>query len=56
MTDAAFTLGDEVITATGRGAIMDLRATPGGKWVFGVEDSDGAVNYFTAAGLRRASE
>lgn len=56
MTDTTFTIGDEVITATGRGAIIDLRATPAGKWLFGVEDSDGAVGYFTAAGLRHASE
>lgn len=54
MTDTAFTLGDDVFTPQARGIVIDVRSTPSGKWVFGVEDSDGAVGYFTSHALRRA--
>lgn len=52
MTDTAFKLGDDVFTAQTRGTIIDVRATPSGKWVFGVEDVNGEVSYFTSRALR----
>ena len=54
MTDSVFKPGDDVFTTNARGIVIDVRATPSGKWVFGVEDARGEVNYFTAAALRPA--
>ena len=54
MTDHAFKPGDDVFTPQGRGTVIDVRPTPAGKWVFGVEDADGAVGYFTDRALRLA--
>ncbi len=54
MTDTAFKPGDHVLTPHARGTVIDVRPTPSGKWVFGVEDDDGEVKYFTPAGLRHA--
>ncbi|MEV4686059.1 hypothetical protein [Microbacterium sp. LWH3-1.2] len=54
MTRTAFKPGDDVFTTRSRGFIIDMRATPSGKWVFGVEGADGEVSYFTSAGLRLA--
>lgn len=55
MSESLFTPGAEVVTARGRGNIVDVRATPSGKFVFGVEDADGEVTYFTEKGLQLAS-
>ena len=52
MSDSIFTPGAEVATANGLGAVVDVRATPAGKLVIGVEDVDGAVNYFTEKAVR----
>ena len=54
MSETIFTPGAEVLTPRGRGAVMDVRATPSGKFVFGVEDADGEVSYFTEKALRLA--
>jgi hypothetical protein len=54
MTGTAFKPGDDVVTPRARGIIIDVRATPSGKWVFGVEDADGEVAYFTSTALRHA--
>jgi hypothetical protein len=54
MSETVFTPGAEVVTTRGRGAIVDVRATPSGKFVFGVEDVDGEVTYFTEKALRLA--
>jgi hypothetical protein len=59
MADNSFTLGDNVLTNDAltnsvRGTIIDVRATPSGKWVYGVEDAGGAVSYFTGSALRLA--
>jgi hypothetical protein len=54
MSESIFTPGAEVVTARGRGAIVDVRATPSGKFVYGVEDADGEVAYFTEKALRLA--
>jgi hypothetical protein len=51
MTDTAFTLGDDVSTPHTPGTIIDVRATPSGQWVFGVQDANGEVNYFTSRAL-----
>lgn len=48
-------LGDDVITATGRGTVIDVRATPSGKLVIGVEDANGVVGYFTEQAVRPVS-
>ncbi len=47
-----FTPGTEVTTPHGQGEVVDVRATPSGKFVFGVEDAQGEVFYFTEKGLR----
>lgn len=54
MSDMAFKPGDVVVTPRARGTVIDVRATPSGKWVFGVEDADGEVGYFTTTALRHA--
>lgn len=54
MTETAFKPGDDVVTPRARGTIIDVRATPSGKWVFGVEDADGEVGYYTGRALRLA--
>jgi ribosomal protein L2 len=41
MTDSAFKPGDDVFTQGARGTVIDVRAIPSGKWVFGVEDANG---------------
>lgn len=56
MTDTAFKPGDDVFTTRARGTIIDVRATPSGKWVFGVEDANGEVSYYTAKALRLARD
>jgi hypothetical protein len=37
----------------GRGNIIDVRATPSGKWIYGVEDATGEVSYYTSRALGR---
>lgn len=54
MSDTAFSLGQDVFTAGARGIIIDVQPTPSGKWVYGVEDVNGAVMYFTEKALKRA--
>ena len=54
MSDAVFTPGVDVFTTRGRGAVVDVRATPSGKFVIGVEDVNGEVSYFTEKALRLA--
>ncbi|NUT58322.1 MAG: hypothetical protein HOQ00_05685 [Agromyces sp.] len=54
MSETIFTPGADVSTPRGRGAIVDVRATPSGKFVFGVEDDNGEVRYFTEKALRLA--
>lgn len=54
MADTIFKPGTDVLTPHGRGTVIDVRATPSGTWVFGVEDADGEVNYFTDKALRVA--
>ena len=54
MTETFFKPGDDVFTPHTRGAVIDVRATPSGKWVFGVEDDEGVVGYFTSRALRPA--
>lgn len=43
-----------MITPRGRGVVVDVRATPSGTWVIGVEDVTGEVGYFTEKALRLA--
>ncbi|MFD6140594.1 hypothetical protein [Promicromonospora sp. NPDC060271] len=52
MSESIFAPGADVVTARGRGAVVDVRATASGKFVFGVEDADGEVTYFTEKALR----
>lgn len=54
MGDTSFKPGDDVFTTRARGTVIDVRATPSGKWVFGVEDAQGEVAYFTDRALRLA--
>lgn len=48
------TPGATVATPKGSGVVVDVRATPTGAWVIGVEVTDGEVTYFTEAALRLA--
>jgi hypothetical protein len=52
MSESIFTPGVEVLTPRGRGAVVDVRATHSGKFVFGVADASGEVTYFTEKALR----
>ncbi|WP_168209144.1 hypothetical protein [Agromyces intestinalis] len=52
MSTTIFTPGAEALTPRGRGEVVDVRATPSGKFVIGVEDADGEVTYFTEKALR----
>ncbi|WP_435748717.1 hypothetical protein [Microbacterium sp. PMB16] len=54
MSESLFTPGAAVVTSRGRGNVIDVRATPSGKFVFGVEDADGEVTYFTEKALQLA--
>lgn len=51
MSENVFTPGTSVITPRGRGVVVDVRATPSGAWVIGVEDATGEVGYFTEKAL-----
>ncbi|SIT86550.1 hypothetical protein [Microbacterium sp. RU33B] len=55
MTNAIFSPGTYVITTRGHGIVIDVRATPSGTFVIGVEDDAGEVGYFTEKALRPAS-
>ncbi len=52
MSESIFSAGTEVIVGRERGTVIDVRVTPAGKWVFGVENSAGEVRYFTEKALR----
>jgi hypothetical protein len=52
MTDTWFKPGDDVYTPHARGTVIDVRPTPSGRWIFGVEDDSGSVGYFTSRALR----
>lgn len=54
MSENIFTPGAHVETPRGSGEIVDVRATPSGTWVSGVEDAAGEVGYFTERALRPA--
>lgn len=54
MDRTGFKPGDDVFTTDGRGTVIDVRATPSGKWIFGIEDTDGGVSYFTERALKHA--
>lgn len=54
MSATIFTPGADVFTTRGRGTVVDVRATPSGKFVIGVEDASGEVSYFTEKALRPA--
>jgi hypothetical protein len=54
MSETVFTPGADVFTTRGRGVVVDVRATPAGKFVIGVEDANGEVSYFTEVALRLA--
>ena len=54
MSETIFTPGADVFTPRGRGTVIDVRATPSGMFVFGVEDASGEVGYFTEKAVRPA--
>ncbi|GMA89620.1 hypothetical protein [Homoserinibacter gongjuensis] len=57
MSEGAFDVGDDVYAAGYRGIVIDIRETSdGGRTVYGVEDLTGGVNFYTARGLRLATE
>lgn len=55
MRETILTPGADVLTPRGRGTVIDLRATPSGRFVIGVEDVTGEVSYFTEQALRLAT-
>lgn len=54
MTKKTFGVGDDVITPSTRGTVIDISPTPSGQFVFGVEDAAGEVRYFTPKALTHA--
>ncbi|WP_188754295.1 hypothetical protein [Microbacterium album] len=56
MSGTVFTPGTDVVTPRGRGEVVDVRATPSGKFVIGVENTNGEVTYFTEKALRLAED
>lgn len=49
-----FTVGDDVVAVAGaRGTIADVREMSNGEAVYGVVDVNGAVRYYSAAGIKR---
>ncbi|MGW8484282.1 hypothetical protein ACWGJP_14210 [Microbacterium sp. NPDC055903] len=52
MSETIFTPGAAVQTIHGPGSVLDVRATPAGRFVFGVESADGEVRYYTEKALR----
>ena len=54
MSETIFTPGADVTTTRGRGVVVDVRATPSGRFVIGVEDVTDEVGYFTEKALRLA--
>ena len=54
MSETIFTPGAAVRTPRGRGSVVDVGATPSGKFIIGVENADGEVSYFTEQALRLA--
>jgi hypothetical protein len=55
MGETIFKPGADVVTPRGRGAVVDVRATPSGTFVVGVEDAEGEVRYFTEKAVRLAT-
>ncbi|WP_377644666.1 hypothetical protein [Oryzobacter terrae] len=52
MSQTVLTPGADVTTPHGRGLVVDVRATPAGTFLVGVEDADGEVRYFTEKVVR----
>lgn len=53
MSGMSFAPGDHVNTPRLPGTVVDVRPTPSGKFIFGIEDETGEVTYFTERVLRR---
>ena len=50
----SLSVGDDVMALGGaRGTITDIREMSNGESVYGVRDSNGAVRFYTATGLKR---
>lgn len=56
MSTSIRTPGADVITSRGRGTVIDVGATPSGKFVIGVENADGEVHYFTERAVQLAED
>lgn len=54
MAQEKYKIGDRVETHRTAGVVIDIAATPSGQFIFGVEDADGEVSYFTPKALRHA--
>ena len=54
MAKTCFKPGDKVVTPRSVGTVIDVRPTPSGQFIFGVEDAAGEVTYFTFKGLQDA--
>lgn len=52
MTGTEFKPGDDVVTPRAVGTVIDVRPSPTGVWLYGVEDADDVVTYYTAKALR----
>lgn len=49
-----FNLGDDVVAVAGaKGTIADFSEMKNGEIAYGVVDTNGAIRYYTAAGLKR---
>ncbi|WP_181156600.1 hypothetical protein [Microbacterium sp. MYb66] len=55
MTTPEYSIGDDVFPTGGvRGTVLEIRPLEGGEIVYGIEDTNGGVNYYTQRALRRA--
>ncbi|WP_165314395.1 hypothetical protein [Agromyces protaetiae] len=54
MSQTVLTPGAAVLTPRGRGVVIDVRPTPSGRFIVGVEDETGEVRYFTEQALQLA--
>lgn len=54
MAKTFFNPGDKVATPRTIGTVVDVRPTPSGQFIFGVEDSTGEIAYFTPKALKEA--
>jgi hypothetical protein len=54
MTDAKFSIGDDVFTTGSRGEVLEVRWINEREYIYGVVDVNGAIAYYQERALRAA--